>query len=122
MKRERRIRGSSMMETMVVLAVIAILVATFGTALYSITADARKTAALNQLDRVKKGLVGEARVVPTGEKDVRRFGFIGDLGTLPSSLTPLTTIGSFPDYRIDPLLQMGAGWRGPYEPVLPSDV
>jgi hypothetical protein len=110
------------METTIVLAVVAILVATVGTALYSITDDARKTAALNQLDRVKKGLVGEARVIPTGEKDVRRFGYIGDIGTLPSSLTALTTIGSYPDYQIDSLLQMGAGWRGPYEPVLPNDV
>lgn len=115
-------KGASIMELIVVLVVMAILAAALGTALFSMTENARNEAVLSQLDRVKKGLVGESRVIPPGEKDLRRYGFMGDIGGLPATLTPLATVGTLPDYTIDADLQMGVGWRGPYEPTLPSDV
>ena len=111
-----------MLEMTVVLVVVAILAASMATAIYSVTENARREAVLNQLDRIKKGMVGESRIIPPGEKDLRRYGFMGDIGGLPSSLLVLASIGSLPDYAIDADLQMGRGWRGPYEPVLASDI
>lgn len=107
------------------MAVMVILIAGFGTALYSTVLDARRTAVLNQLDRIKKGLVGDPRVIAPGERDIRRFGYLGDIGTLPSSLSFLVTAGTSPNdlppfkitgHTADPNVQIGAGWRGPYVP------
>lgn len=122
MKLASNAKGASLLEMSVVMMVMAIVLTAMGTGIVSVTENARREAVLNQLDRVKKGLVGESRIIPTGEKDLRRYGYIGDIGTLPSSLSSLATAGTFPDYKIDSDLQMGAGWRGPYEPVLPTDV
>jgi hypothetical protein len=113
------------LEVVITMTVMVILVAGFGTALYSTVNDARRTAVLNQLDRIKKGLVGDPRVIAPGERDIRRFGYLGDIGTLPSSLSFLVTAGTspnaLPDFRItghaaDANVQLGAGWRGPYVP------
>jgi hypothetical protein len=124
MKYLRGSRGASVLEVAVVLMIVGIAASALGTGLYSVTENARREAVLSQLDRVKKGLVGESRIIPPGEKDLRRYGFIGDMGVLPpsASLSPLITIGTYPGYSIDSDLQMGTGWRGPYEPVSPSDV
>lgn len=122
MKELPKVKGASILEVSVTMVVVAILAAAMGTAIYSVTENARRDAVLSQLDRVKKGLVGESRVIPPGEKDIRRYGFIGDIGNLPSSLSSLATIGPFPNYQVDSSLQMSLGWRGPYEPVLPADV
>lgn len=118
----RRTRGYSMLEMIVVLMIVAVLATALGTGLFSLTNNAREEAVRGQLDRIKKGLVGDPRVIPPGERDIRRYGFMGDLGNLPSRLDSLVNAGSFPDYSIDTNLQMGAGWRGPYEPVLPTDI
>jgi prepilin-type N-terminal cleavage/methylation domain-containing protein len=122
MRQPHHMKGYSLMETTMVVAIIGILMAAFGTALYSIVNNARIETVQYQLDRVKKGLVGQSRIIPAGERDIRRYGFIGDIGNLPATLDALTNAGSLPNYSVDDNLQMSAGWRGPYEPVQPTDV
>ncbi len=106
--------GFTTLEMAVVIMVIAVLVSGFSTLLYSTVFEARKTSAYNQLNEIKKAIVGEARTVPPGEKSVVRHGYVGDIGNLPSSLTQLETPSTEPDYSRDAILQAGAGWRGPY--------
>ena len=107
-------RGISLIETSVALVVIAILVSGFGTAIYSTVSNARVVAAQNQLELLKKAMIGEPRSVPPGEKSGQRYGYLGDMGGVPASLTQLEVPGSQPDYAVSSLLQLGAGWRGPY--------
>ena len=107
-------RGISLLETAITVAVIAILLSGFGTAVYSTVSTARDRAAQNQLEAVRRAIVGEPRKVTAGEKSVMRFGYIGDMGSLPPSLASLETAGIQPDFAVDPLLQLGRGWRGPY--------
>jgi hypothetical protein len=111
-------KGVSLVEVAAVMATAIIVIAVASVSLPSITEDARREAVLHQLDRIKKGLVGESRIIPPGEKNIRRYGFIGDIGNLPSSLSALASIEMLPGYQIDEELQMGAGWRGPYAPFL----
>jgi hypothetical protein len=107
-------KGISIIETSVALVVIAILVSGFGTAVYSTVSNARIATAQNQLELLKKAIVGEPRSVPPGEKSGQRYGYLGDMGGVPSSLPQLETAGSQPNYAVSTLLQLGAGWRGPY--------
>jgi hypothetical protein len=120
MKRTHHMKGASLVEVAAVLMTAIIVIAVASASLPAITEDARRESVLHQLDRIKKGLVGESRVIPPGEKNIRRYGFIGDIGNLPSSLSALGSIEMLPNYEIDDELQMGAGWRGPYAAFLQS--
>ena len=121
MRRISTVRGASALEVVVTMTVMAILAAGFGTALYSTVTDARGTAVLNQLDRIKVAIIGDPRVIAPAERDVRRFGYLGDIGSLPPSLSLLATQGGLPVFKItghaaDANIQLPAGWRGPYIP------
>ena len=107
-------KGASLIETAVTIAVIAILLSGLGTAVYSTVSTARERDVENQLVALKKAIVGEPRTVPVGEKSGTRFGYMGDMGSLPPDLASLETAGLQPDYAVDALLQLGRGWRGPY--------
>ncbi len=107
-------KGASALETSIALAVIGILIAAASFSLSRTVSSARDTSSLNQLEAVKKAIIGEPRALPPGEKSGIRYGYIGDMGRLPSALSQLENIGAQPDYTVDALSQLGAGWRGPY--------
>ncbi len=106
--------GISTLEMALSVIIIAVLVSGFGTLLYSTVTDSRTKNTLNQLDQIKKAIVGEPKSVPPGEKSLVRHGYLGDMGSLPAALSDLEAAGTQPDYAVDSILQLGAGWRGPY--------
>src|SRR5688572_12999597 len=106
--------GLTMIELAMVLSIAAILASGFSFMVYDSVLKVRKDTALVHLDRIKKGIVGEGRTLAPGETDVLRFGYIGDMGALPANLSSLVEAGSQPNYAVDEILQVGAGWRGPY--------
>jgi len=68
------------------------------------------------LDRIKIAIVGDPSIK---ENNVRTsFGFVGDMGALPSALTDLTAQGSQTAYSGPTSTnRIGAGWNGPYAQV-----
>jgi hypothetical protein len=115
-------RGLTTIELAVVLSITVILASSFGLMVYDSVQTDRRDAVLIQLDLIKKGIVGEGRTLAPGETDVLRFGYIGDMGTLPATLSNLVDIGTQPAYTVDEILQAGAGWRGPYVPTAAAAV
>lgn len=73
----------------------------------------RENLTREKLNRIKEAIIGSPL---KREKETRTaFGFVGDLGVLPSSLTQLMVRGSYPIYNLDPTTQvLWFGWRGPY--------
>jgi hypothetical protein len=49
-----------------------------------------------------------------GDHTQTRFGFVGDIGRLPTSLGELVARGALPAYTTATTRNIGMGWRGPY--------
>ncbi len=107
-------RGISLLEVTLAMGIVALLGATFTVALPSAIDSARDRRALIQLQNVKEGLIGQRLTIRRFPDSPPGFGYIGDMGTLPASLAEIVDVGAQPNYLLNPILQIGAGWRGPY--------
>jgi len=116
-------KGMTVLEMAVVLIIIGILITAVTTGIYATVSNARDKAALDQLDRLKRGIVGDQpRSIPPGEKNITRHGYVGDMGGMPPTLGALVSQGVAPSFTVDTVTQMGVGWRGPYVSTSPSDI
>lgn len=107
----RSCRGLSLLEVVVVIAVIISFVAFLAPTVAGMVAgnDARETE--EQVERVWRAIYGNPA---KGE-----FGFLGDMGRLPTTLTELVEQGTqlawhTSDSGVEHVGRIGTGWRGPY--------
>jgi prepilin-type N-terminal cleavage/methylation domain-containing protein len=101
-----RLRGFTLLELAVVMAVIGILVASVTPAVVQRITDGRIDETRVETQSLYDGMVGK----PSDG----RFGFVGDMGRLPSSFQELAQRGSLPVYATSTTRNVGMGWRGPY--------
>lgn len=109
--RSRR-TGFSLMEVVVVLAVLGALAAMIVPLSYQLRSAQRERETRTLLENLKQAMVGGDPATRMGEE--RLFGFLGDMGRLPDTLAELWERGTLPQYTIDSETRLGAGWRGPY--------
>ena len=98
--------GFTLIELVVVLAVIGILTASVTPAVVQRVVDARVAATTAEARALHEAIVGD--------HTQSRFGFVGDIGRLPNSFAELVQRGSLPAYTTDTTRSVGMGWRGPY--------
>lgn len=111
----------TLIEIVTVIAIIALLAGTITPlALQNLTRK-RGKAAENKLLEFKRAIIGNPFVV---SNEVRTsFGYVGDMGNLPTRLEDLYIKGTQPGYTYNPSLKTGAGWRGPYlDPAILEDL
>ncbi len=65
-----------------------------------------------KMEAIRTAIFGDAALDAKGQKI--HFGYFGDMGTLPVTLTSLTTRGAQTAWSFDTQFGIGAGWRGPY--------
>jgi prepilin-type N-terminal cleavage/methylation domain-containing protein len=99
-------RGFTLLELVVVIAVIGILVAAVTPSVVQRIMDGRIDETRAEAQSLYEGMVGK----PSDG----RFGFVGDLGRLPSSFSELAQQGGLPAYTTNTTRGVGMGWRGPY--------
>lgn len=102
----RTTRGFTLLELVVVIAVIGILVAAVAPSVMQQIVDNRV-----------EGTREEARAIVAaiaGDPARSQFGFVGDIGRLPSSMSELASQSGLPSYTTDTVRNVGMGWRGPY--------
>lgn len=99
-------RGFTLLELVVVIAVIGILVAAVTPSVVQRIMDGRIDETRVEAQSLYDGMVGK----PSDGS----FGFVGDLGRLPSSFSELAQRGGLPAYTTNTTRGVGMGWRGPY--------
>lgn len=105
--------GFSLIELTIVVILIGILATYMMTSVGNSDDSARYEATRSQMEVIKKAILGDDRSVGSEGKR-NSFGFLGDIGRLPSNLDELTTKGALSTWGFNPTYGVGAGWRGPY--------
>jgi len=98
--------GFTLLELVVVIAVIGILVAAVTPSVVQRIMDGRIEETRAEAQALYDGMVGKPAE--------SQFGFVGDLGRLPTSFAELAQRGSLPVYTTSTTRGIGMGWRGPY--------
>jgi prepilin-type N-terminal cleavage/methylation domain-containing protein len=105
-------RGFTLIEISVSMGIIS-LVMTGGILLVFAGLDsARYAETILKLTMLKQAVIGDPQLV-TGESRTD-FGYVGDMGSLPTALEDLWVKGSQPAFFFIDASQTGAGWAGPY--------
>ena len=106
----RALRGSgfTLLELVVIIAVIGILAAAVTPTVMNEIMDTRISATQAEARGLYEAMAG----APSSEGT--RFGFVGDIGRLPTSLAELATPSGLPSYATGNIRSIGMGWRGPY--------
>jgi len=99
------VAGFTLIEIIVVIAVISILAGTMVPSVVSQMDHHRATATRDEMQALYRAVVG----TPDSGGD----GYLADMGQLPPSLTDLVQQGSQPGYALH-LAGIGMGWEGPY--------
>jgi prepilin-type N-terminal cleavage/methylation domain-containing protein len=89
----RRQHGFSFLEMVVALAVLAAIVAFLAPTLLTSVSASREDATLAEMAQIYESIMGDQR---------QNFGYVGDVGTYPTSLEHLAITNG------------ATGWRGPY--------
>jgi len=104
-------RALSLIEVIVILAVLVILVALLVPSTVQILTGARRDITLDEMENLKKAMIGDPNLKTSGVRS--SFGYLGDMGNLPLTLDNLVT-SQTPAYAFNSSKGVGAGWRGPY--------
>ena len=100
-----RNRGFSLIEILVALAMLSILAGALAPFVVQEMSRTRRSDTSERLVRLMQGMVGRT--------SDGLFGYVGDMGSLPSSLTDLVQQGAQPAFT-QTIYGFGVGWNGPY--------
>jgi len=110
--RMQREKGLSLIEVVIILAVMVVLIALLVPSTVQILTGARRNVTLDEMENLKKAMIGDPDLKTSGVRS--NFAYLGDMGNLPSTLDDLVTQGAQPAYAFNSSKGVGAGWRGPY--------
>lgn len=104
--------GFTLMELVIVIGIVAILAALITPLAVNQVTQKRFDACNEELRLIKQAIAGDPSLVQGGIRS--SFGFVGDLGCLPATLTDLTAQGAWPVWPQNSGYGWSWGWRGPY--------
>jgi type II secretion system protein G len=107
-------RGFTLTETMMVLSLIGILVALSTLPIGDSIDQAKYDRTLDRMKRIRAALIGE----PQSPSKRSSFGYVGDVGSLPSLTQGLSALWSKPSeiiaWQTHSSQRSWTGWNGPY--------
>lgn len=73
----------------------------------------------DNLTQLRRGISGNPVIVLNEART--SFGYLGDMGKLPTTLQDLWVKGTQPAFTFNSAKKAGAGWNGPYLDVIPAE-
>ncbi len=104
--------GLSLIEVIIVLAVLVMFVALLVPSTVQQLTAARWNSTLDEMEALQSALIGDPDLIADGVRT--DFGYLGDMGELPATLDDLVIQDGQPVYTFDSSNRVGAGWSGPY--------
>lgn len=110
MDRVEKESGFTLIEVILVVLLIGILAGLAANLLTNTLDQARFDESQKKMTVLSNAMVGNPELMTNGVRS--DFGFVGDIGRLPTALTELVTQGALPAWNA----ATGVGWHGPYVP------
>jgi len=107
-----RPEGFTLIELILVIVLLGILTGLAANLMANALDQARTDATLATLQNVNFAIAGNPALVANGVR--HSFGYFGDMGVLPGSLTDLRTSPCACPWTYDAASGTGYGWNGPY--------
>ena len=111
-------KGLSLIEVIIILAVLATLIALLVPSTVQQLTAARRDSTLDEMEALQRALIGDPDLIAQGVRT--DFGYLGDMGNLPADLDDLVVQGAQPAFGFDSTMKIGAGWKGPYFTLRPG--
>lgn len=119
MKKARK--GFTLIDVIVVLAVLGTLAGAMVPLFFYMVNKQREDQTIDELDSLRIAVAGNP-VIVTNEARTQ-FGYVGDMGALPTKIEDLYKKGTQPTFSFDTVKKLGAGWNGPYiDPKIVEDL
>ena len=100
------------MEVIIMIAIIAVIMATGMKANQNVQFREKFENTIVEMQMLKRAIVGNSLLRTNGIRN--DFGYVGEMGRLPTSLSELMTRGSQSAVIYNSILHLSSGWAGPY--------
>ena len=100
------------MEVIIMIAIIAVIMATGMKANQNVQFREKFENTIVEMQMLKRAIVGNSLLRTNGIRN--DFGYVGEMGRLPASLSELMTRGSQSVVIYNSTLHLSTGWSGPY--------
>ncbi|MBN2374604.1 prepilin-type N-terminal cleavage/methylation domain-containing protein [bacterium] len=107
-----RENGFTLVEIVLVIILISILAGTAITYMKPSMDSYRFESTVKEMKTIKRAILGDPDIIINGIRN--SFGYVGDMGGLPSTLEDLAVQGDQPSWQYDNTNMIGYGWNGPY--------
>ena len=104
--------GMTFMEVIIMIAIISVIMATGMKANQNVQFREKFENTLLEMQQIKKAIVGNSELKSDGIRN--DFGYVGEMGRLPTALTELMSIGAQSAGLYSSTLHITSGWEGPY--------
>ncbi len=104
--------GFTLVETLMTVVLVGVLSVASISYLQNDMEEIRFDDTVLELEKIKLAMIGDESISINGERT--NFGFQGDIGGAPTTLSDLITQGAYPVWSVSLAERVPVGWNGPY--------
>ena len=112
--------GLTLIETIATLTIISLVVVGMVSVSSYLLNRSQIDVTNENINQLRRGISGNPVIVVNEART--SFGYLGDMGKLPTNLQDLWVKGSQPAFTFNTAKKAGAGWNGPYLEISPVEL